>query len=488
MLKRYRKRRDTAANWTAENPILLSGEEGYETNTRKSKTGDGTTAWNSLPYSSAYLLDTANTFTEDQTIEGILSANRVAAPEDGTAGGIAFYKGFAGYTGYLQFIKPNGDQHGAIGFDNTNDISFGNDNAGVFKFNKGIDVTGNVVHTGQVLKNGYNAWCNQGDAISTNNNADTADFGPHTYDTNTPGGVEGYATRQGYSPAFNDYGIQTFIARTGTPVLYVRRQEAGTWGSWIAVASGGTWGSITGTLSDQTDLQTALNAKVTSGGALGTPSSGTVTNLTGTAAININGTVGATTPNSVVSNAVTVTPAANGQSVLRINQAGGTRSLSFGTFSTAASYAGFWAGSATPSDTNFAFLSDGVTETIFNVASGGSLAFRIAQVTQPLTVFSTGVRIGTGSATTLQVLSSTATLDFGSVAANSFVDLTVIVTGAGIGDIVSIGVPNGAMTSDISFFGWVSAANTVSIRCSNVSSTTARDPASGTFRATVTRF
>ena len=35
---------------------------------------------------------------------------------------------------------------------------------------------------------------------------------------------------------------------------------------------------------------------LSSGGALGTPSSGTVTNLTGTASININGTVGATTP------------------------------------------------------------------------------------------------------------------------------------------------------------------------------------------------
>jgi hypothetical protein len=37
---------------------------------------------------------------------------------------------------------------------------------------------------------------------------------------------------------------------------------------------------------------------VVNGGALGTPSSGTVTNLTGTASININGTVGATTPNT----------------------------------------------------------------------------------------------------------------------------------------------------------------------------------------------
>jgi len=41
-------------------------------------------------------------------------------------------------------------------------------------------------------------------------------------------------------------------------------------------------------------------APVVNGGALGTPASGTVTNLTGTASININGTVGATTPSTVV--------------------------------------------------------------------------------------------------------------------------------------------------------------------------------------------
>jgi hypothetical protein len=40
--------------------------------------------------------------------------------------------------------------------------------------------------------------------------------------------------------------------------------------------------------------------------ALGTPSSGTVTNLTGTASININGTVGATTPSTGVFSALTV--------------------------------------------------------------------------------------------------------------------------------------------------------------------------------------
>jgi hypothetical protein len=40
----------------------------------------------------------------------------------------------------------------------------------------------------------------------------------------------------------------------------------------------------------------SAGAFVVNGGALGTPSGGTVTNLTGTASININGTVGATTP------------------------------------------------------------------------------------------------------------------------------------------------------------------------------------------------
>jgi hypothetical protein len=52
-------RRDIAANWTSENPTLASGEMGYETDTNKAKFGDGTTAWNDLPYfggESSYLV------------------------------------------------------------------------------------------------------------------------------------------------------------------------------------------------------------------------------------------------------------------------------------------------------------------------------------------------------------------------------------------------------------------------------------------------
>lgn len=43
-------RRDTAANWTATNPTLASGEIGYETDTGKFKMGDGATAWAGLAY------------------------------------------------------------------------------------------------------------------------------------------------------------------------------------------------------------------------------------------------------------------------------------------------------------------------------------------------------------------------------------------------------------------------------------------------------
>jgi hypothetical protein len=43
-------RRDTASNWTASNPTLASGELGGETDTGKLKLGNGSTAWNSLPY------------------------------------------------------------------------------------------------------------------------------------------------------------------------------------------------------------------------------------------------------------------------------------------------------------------------------------------------------------------------------------------------------------------------------------------------------
>jgi hypothetical protein len=43
-------RRDTQLNWGANNPILLSGEPGYETDTHRFKIGNGVKPWNELGY------------------------------------------------------------------------------------------------------------------------------------------------------------------------------------------------------------------------------------------------------------------------------------------------------------------------------------------------------------------------------------------------------------------------------------------------------
>jgi len=47
---RRQEKRATAADWTNDDPVLLSGEWGYETDTGKVKIGDGSTVWTSLAY------------------------------------------------------------------------------------------------------------------------------------------------------------------------------------------------------------------------------------------------------------------------------------------------------------------------------------------------------------------------------------------------------------------------------------------------------
>jgi len=69
----------------------------------------------------------------------------------------------------------------------------------------------------------------------------------------------------------------------------------------------------------------SAGSPVINGGALGVPSSGTVTNLTGTASININGTVGATTQNTGAFTTVTANATTSGTS--------STGAFSYGTLS-----------------------------------------------------------------------------------------------------------------------------------------------------------
>jgi len=85
------------------------------------------------------------------------------------------------------------------------------------------------------------------------------------------------------------------------------------------------------------------------------------------------------------------------------------------------------------------------------------------------------------------VLSATATLDFTStLTLADSTDLTVTVTGAAVGDAVFIGLP-AAPQANFTFMGFVSAADTVTVRAHNCSAGTL-DPASATYRVTVVKF
>ena len=80
-------------------------------------------------------------------------------------------------------------------------------------------------------------------------------------------------------------------------------------------------------------------------------------------------------------------------------------------------------------------------------------------------------------------LTGSATLDFGSIAADDEEELTITVTGANVGDSVSLGAP-AAIESGLVWVGFVSAADTVTVRVRNTTAG-AIDPASATWKASV---
>lgn len=99
----------------------------------------------------------------------------------------------------------------------------------------------------------------------------------------------------------------------------------------------------------------------------------------------------------------------------------------------------------------------------------------------------TGGTLAVGGGTVMtSVLSATATLDFGSILAAASADLTITVTGAAVGNSVHLGLP-AAPDASVTFNGFVSSANTVTVRAFNIGAIAA-DPASATFRATVMKF
>jgi len=122
----------------------------------------------------------------------------------------------------------------------------------------------------------------------------------------------------------------------------------------------------------------------------------------------------------------------------------------------------------------------GATATATLYSSEGLQVYN--STTKTIDVFRNGIWTSTFSGFT-----ASATLDFGSTAAGASTDLTITVTGAADGDVVSLGVPNASVTATGRYFAWVSATNTVTVRFSPTILVGSEDPGSGVFKVTVTK-
>jgi hypothetical protein len=123
-----------------------------------------------------------------------------------------------------------------------------------------------------------------------------------------------------------------------------------------------------------------------------------------------------------------------------------------------------------------------------NASSTGDIVqFKNSSVTAMKVAQNGTTTIGSSGSAIKMVKSATATLDFGSTAAQSSSELTITLTGALDGDDIIVSPPNGSSNANTCFTARVSAADTVTVKFNNYSAG-AVDPASGTFRVTDVQF
>jgi hypothetical protein len=78
MATKIQVRRGTAAEWASANPVLSAGEPGFETDTGLFKVGDGSTAYNDLPYFAPRRADEYDSAKIEAGASGISSATNIA--------------------------------------------------------------------------------------------------------------------------------------------------------------------------------------------------------------------------------------------------------------------------------------------------------------------------------------------------------------------------------------------------------------------------
>jgi hypothetical protein len=130
------------------------------------------------------------------------------------------------------------------------------------------------------------------------------------------------------------------------------------------------------------------------------------------------------------------------------------------------------------------FFHTGNASNALAVTQSGKIGAGTAAPSSALHVVGTGLTVGSAGTAVTNYASATATLNFGSILAAGYEDLTITVTGAAVNDTVTLGLPATVLAGAV-FNAWVSSANTVTVRCNNAGSI-AVDPASATYRVGVT--
>jgi len=117
-----------------------------------------------------------------------------------------------------------------------------------------------------------------------------------------------------------------------------------------------------------------------------------------------------------------------------------------------------------------------MANTTFNGPVRSENGFQIISINQTTGTVTTG-------ATLTKLRTASAVLDFPSITNATQADLTITVTGAAVGDEVSLALP-AAPAAGIVFNAFVSATDTVTIRASNISAAPV-NPASATYSVLV---
>ena len=92
ILVKFRVRRGTAAQWAVQNPVLFSGEPGWETDTKVLRIGDGVSAFTSLKrFASIEDIDTSVLLTKTSNLAGMSNVAAARTNLGATATGSSLF-------------------------------------------------------------------------------------------------------------------------------------------------------------------------------------------------------------------------------------------------------------------------------------------------------------------------------------------------------------------------------------------------------------